>query len=656
VFNNISKNLLIKYKDINSVSSFTVTTFIGLSCLFYLTECLGKDRDYLIAFSFLLLNVLYIHKDGILKKIVNSIGREEINTFVSDAPTINHYFELCKKYKNILIIPALSVILFYAYYAYYKYCVRHIVHYDISLVLLVIFSGFTLFLLQKGCFFTSKKEDRQIIITKKLLYIALCGLIIYFIDSLPLHEAAYEGLEHHWAYFIEPLNSIKEGGILYWSIPYQYGFLNGVFLDIFSFGNPQKTLFVFLLISYLVFYAITLSTAYKLSIKHFSSVALGFFVLLFFIPGWITDGTFPLTYPSVTVFRFIGPTISYMIFRYLLIAKVEKFKYLIISSIPIILSFLSFEIFMMILMMKLSLLSLSFQESKQKAWDLILKDLILYLVVISFIYITYGINYGVIIDPYSFIEYVLTYKENIRMTYVGNFMLFYLVLTYSFWLYKKSSNGLVYLNTIFMFSVGSYFILRSHDNNFLNIAPLIGFALLNNCIDTKGKYFSELFYKKFIWVLFFVAALANPAFSKLLDFHVWQEKKSENSTIKSYVESYQAPIIYLSLDISKKDINNLSFLDLSSNFTPKLLLNGNTIKPSTLNLPFSHFNLLPDWRKSIYLNRMIQSKVLTENLLLIKEKKEHPIEIPEILKKYYVVFSATLHKDKIIILLKKHSN
>ena len=181
----------------------------------------------------------------------------------------------------------------------------------------------------------------------------------------------------------------------------------------------------------------------------------------------------------------------------------------------------------------------------------------------------------------------------------------------------------------------------------------VGFALLNNCIDTKGKYFSEVFYKKFIWLLFLIAILANPVFSKLYTFNAWQGKNNESSTIKNYLENYQPPILQFSLDISKTDTNNLSFLDLNSNFRSKLFLNGVEIRASVLNLPFTHFNMLPEWRKNTYLNRMDQSKLLSENLLLIERKTDHAIEIPEALKKYYIVISASSHTDKTIILLKK---
>jgi hypothetical protein len=648
VLKNNSSNFFVKYKDINSVTSFIVTTFIGLSILFCLTGYLGKDRDYLIAFSFLFLNVIYIHKDEILKRISSNAWVEEINKIVLDTPRINHFFEY-----GFVKIAILTAILLNSYYRYYLYCVENIVFYN---VLTAILAGFILFFLQKESFFALKQEKHSKSLTKELIYVVTLGLVIYVMCFSPLNQSAYEGLEHHWSYFIEPLNRIKEGGVLYWSIPYQYGFLNGVFLDIFSFYNPKATLLIFLFISYLAFFVTIFSVTYKLNTKHFLSTALGFLILTFFVPGWIFEGTSPLAYPSVTVFRFIGPIFSYMIFRHLLTTKLEGAKYLILSSIPVILSFLSLEVFMMILLMKFSLVSLTFKENKKKSWSLIAIDLVLYPVIISLIYIIYGIIHGVIIDPYSFIEYVLTYKENIRMTSAGNFMLFYFVLTYSFWLYRKTSNKLVYMNTMFMFSIGSYFILRSHDNNFLNIVPFVGFALLNNCIDTKGQFFSEFFYKKFIWVVSVIAVLANPTFtSKLLGFHAWQGKSIENASVKNYVENHQVPAYKISLNLPKEYTNNLSFVDLNANFMPKLLLNGVDIKANVLNLPFSHFNLLPDWRISIYLKRMVQSNLLTENLVLIRKKDIHAVGIPKALMEYYSVESTLSYVDKEVIFLKKQS-
>lgn len=643
---NNSSNLFVKYKDINSVASFVVITFVCLFVLFYETKCLGKNRDYLIYFSFLFLNILYIHKDEMLKRISSNAWVEEINKISLNTPKMHHFLEY--KIASILM---LFFVLVNSYCRYFQYCVDHIVSYNI---LFSLFVGIALLFLQKGSFFVLKQEKHSKSLTKELIYVVTLGLVIYAMCFSPLNQLAYEELDHHWSYFIEPLSRIKEGGILYWSIPYQYGFLNGVFLDIFSFYNPKATLLIFLFISYLAFFVTIFSVTSKLNTKHFFSTALGFLILTFFIPGWIFEGTSPLAYPSVTAFRFIGPIFSYMIFRYLLTTKLEGVKCLILSSIPIVLSFLSLEVFMMIFLMKLSLISLTFQENRQKACRLIVKDLALHLLVISFIYITYGIIYGVIIDPYSFIDCALTYNENIRMTSAGNFMLFYLVLTYSFWLYKKTSNKLVCMNNIFMFSIGSYFVLNSHDNNFLNIVPFVGFALLNNCIDTKGQFFSEFFYKKFIWVVSFIAVLVNPTLStKLLD--AWQGKSIENSSVKNYVENHQVHVYKVSLNLPKEYTNSLSFIDLDANSTPKLLLNGINIKASVLNLPFSHFTLLPDWRISIYLNRMAQSNLLTENLLLIRKKDIHAVGVPKALMEHYSVDSTLSYVDREIIFLKKQS-
>ena len=278
-------------------------------------------------------------------------------------------------------------------------------------------------------FFSPKMEDtntpKQWI--KHSFALLLFALLSFQTDSLFDYRVYTNwGFSHHWAFWVGPAESVRDGGWLLWNVPSQYGFLNILTIAMLPFTDVWQSMFIlqssFLLIISGMLYYFFIQWG-----KHFTNYlfAVLFTVsLVFFYPGPVTDvlaGGQP--WPDVGPLRYFWLIASVWISWFFLGRKTPHVRcYLYFGSICWVIGILwSFEsaafcstIFFAVLgVLLLQQISANtrkrflFLESARLALPFFLIPATMLIFAISCIWIYYKINLGTGPDWLGYYEYAL---------------------------------------------------------------------------------------------------------------------------------------------------------------------------------------------------------------------------------------------------------
>lgn len=144
----------------------------------------------------------------------------------------------------------------------------------------------------------------------RALSVGVCIVLAFRYDSLFLGSS-----ELHWAYYVGPAETVRNGGALLWDTPSQYGFLNILPVSVLPISSIWQSFYVTQSIFLVVSSLLVVRTIIAL---HETNVLTGLGVLLSLIAFFFSDPALigPQLYPSSSAMRFFP--------CYLLLALVIK--------------------------------------------------------------------------------------------------------------------------------------------------------------------------------------------------------------------------------------------------------------------------------------------------------------------------------------------
>lgn len=137
--------------------------------------------------------------------------------------------------------------------------------------------------------------------------IAWAAPIVFLCAALRTDGLHSIGAMHHWSFIAAPVELIRKGGWLLWSVPSQYGFLNTLLLLAIPAPNAWQALFLvntLLLAASATFCFFLLRRLRPDAIGSLISIVVAA-TAVFLIPGYAGLFTGPMEFPSSGAFRFV---------------------------------------------------------------------------------------------------------------------------------------------------------------------------------------------------------------------------------------------------------------------------------------------------------------------------------------------------------------
>lgn len=320
---------------------------------------------------------------------------------------------------------------------------------------------------------------------------------------------------HHWDTIAGPAQSLREGGWLLWDIPSQYGFLSVITVALLPIKNIYVS--IYYVNAFCICISICVAYSYIRSIfkSNFSSI-LSFLLCyscIILLPGWQQSDEGSIYYPMVSGFRFLWVYLILGLYltENLIVNKISTKFYFTIGSIFWILGILwscesAFFVTCLWILPQLKIILDSFKYEQKSEYNLSLLYIptILFLLTILSIILYYLYFLGHFPDPLAYIDHAISFYDGFGRYPVNNTGSIILVLTiYSVTIYNsyknwKNPNSYVsFAYSLCLWSVCSYYISRSHDNNISNLFPLIFISLLGSVkgspnIKENYKFANEL--------------------------------------------------------------------------------------------------------------------------------------------------------------------
>jgi hypothetical protein len=307
------------------------------------------------------------------------------------------------------------------------------------------------------------------------------------------------GLEfHHGSFYVGPATLVRQGGTLLWDVPSQYGFLNILLIALVPTKSVWQslyivnsiTIFISAVIAFVLFHGVARGTLGKL----FAFLTAFACVLIFPSVGMGYEGA--NAFPSTGALRFVWCYVILLVVilaeKYSLNAPTQK-KVLILGSACWVVSFfwsLESALYGTAIWIPYFLLQ-CFWSGEKLEWGhqhllsaVVRLMKLLLLLVLSFfcIGLFYQLRFGFFPDWLGFYEYALTYKNGFTALFVDTgkavwvlVVLYCGILSMLYQSIRSQQAGLlVGIASLGCFWVTcSYFVSRSHDNNILNLMPLL---------------------------------------------------------------------------------------------------------------------------------------------------------------------------------------
>jgi hypothetical protein len=164
----------------------------------------------------------------------------------------------------------------------------------------LLISSFTLIFIFSNLLIGSRGSNSSAVI----YLLTVLGLCIFLFLSFRTDTLFIPGSEYHWEYFTGPIRTIRNGGLLLFDAPSQYGFMNILLASTIYINSSWHSFYIF---QGLILFAISTTTLLTLLSFHqdsSSKMVIVFLLVLgsFFFadPHWIG----PLPFPSSSVTRF----------------------------------------------------------------------------------------------------------------------------------------------------------------------------------------------------------------------------------------------------------------------------------------------------------------------------------------------------------------
>lgn len=323
----------------------------------------------------------------------------------------------------------------------------------------------------------------------------------------------------HYSWFLGPINSISENYKLLDNVASQYGYLNILFINKLSnFINIDATkVFIFIIICFfLIFYFLFFLKILKLVKLNYTLITLFLSFLIFGNYGY-ANLSGAMFIPSSSVFRFLPSLITILLFIDIVNEEKEKISKIILFYMSFVLSLLwSLESFIFVIFPIVSFLIIKF--------FLNFTNIIKFNIKKTIFNSKFSLSFGLIIflalfiylkdkNIYLFYEHALFAASSLpkeilnnKMTLTFLFLLFiiYLILRDSLILPKVFLINIIWF--ILFTGYSTYFVIRSVDNNILNILPFVLFIIC--CMKINSKEI-EILRKKILYVIIFFSVISS---------------------------------------------------------------------------------------------------------------------------------------------------
>lgn len=309
---------------------------------------------------------------------------------------------------------------------------------------------------------------------------------------------------YHYSFYTGPIELVRDGGHILWDVPSQYGFLSILFPAALRFWTPWESLhhltaFASFCASVILYFFLAGRD------KSSTNRLLSFFLTvcgLHFVPGFPSHGIGPISYPSVSAYRFIWCIALLAMIGRVIAARVTLSapKILMIRTFPghilwILGSLWSAESMVYCSAVWLSgyffIVAQRLVSTSQRltiSWRLYFSTAPFFLFIATIVAVSlfYLGTIGHFPEWYRLFEYATIYKNGFGGLPIDprgsvTILTALLALILSFLLFQSGFSSrkipLIVAVYCFLWSTASYFISRSHENNILNLASLITMAI-----------------------------------------------------------------------------------------------------------------------------------------------------------------------------------
>ncbi len=323
----------------------------------------------------------------------------------------------------------------------------------------------------------------------------------------------------HYGWFLGPINSLSDNFHLLDNVVSQYGYLNLLFINKLSnIVNIDSTgVFIFVIICFfLIFYFLFFLQIFKLVKLNYTLITLFLSFLIFGNYGYANlSGS--MFIPSSSVFRFLPSLITILLFIDFLKEEKENISKIILFYFSFVISLLwSVESLVFVLFPIFSYLIIKYFLNFTNIINFNIKKTIfnskfslsLGLIIFLTLFIYFKDK-----NIYLFYEHTLFSTSSLPKEILNNKMtltfLFLLLLIYLILRDSLNSPKIFFVNIIWFslfISYSAYFMIRSVDNNILNILPFILFIICSMKVNSKQI---EILRKKTLYVIIFFSIISS---------------------------------------------------------------------------------------------------------------------------------------------------
>lgn len=161
-----------------------------------------------------------------------------------------------------------------------------------------------------------------------LLALGLFVGLSFQTDSL-LDYRVYDrcGFGHHWAFWVGPAESVRNGGWLLWNVPSQYGFLNILTIAVLPFSDAWESLYLLQATLLLAISIMVYSLLNRLGNRWYHAIFAALFTIstVFLLPGLVPELlTGVQSWPNIGPLRYCWLIFSVVIIGYCLCRRDPK--------------------------------------------------------------------------------------------------------------------------------------------------------------------------------------------------------------------------------------------------------------------------------------------------------------------------------------------
>ena len=466
------------------------------------------------------------------------------------------------------------------------------------------------------------------IITKKFstykysIKIDILFSIIIFLISIKVFLLSSEKDSFHYSWYLGPAYSTLADNLLMKEIVSQYGYFSILLIKYFSFlfnFSLDKSYILLIIIFFLCFFSL-LSFLMKKKLGYSYFIITLFVSVILFANSGISNISSSIFIPSSSVYRFLPSLLTifflsnllknkvslskpsgYLFFIFLIISvcwSVESAFFSLFSIFSLITSFIFYILYFFLFEKKKIILKIN----KSKKILIFFSAISLFLILLFFNNKEFLFFYEHLVGFKAFKGLELP-SERITITFI-----FFIVINYLFLRSSFSKNTKIdFLNNSMWFGLllaySTYYIARSHINNFFSIFPFIIFITL--IIDFKSIILVKVKNLLIKTIVFFTIIVS------LISFHENFYKFKENLVSKDFFKSPKynfdnykpSQKIQIKLDIYNKVPVTLITGKYIHNFNNNLTKGGYGMPI----LPLEQFNRLTVQRKN-YLSEIFFKK------------------------------------------------